>query len=285
MPERQTLEHLLSTLQPKRRESLQFICENTHPDGFRVYGGQVLAQALAAAVATVPEDRKVHSQHAYFLRPGNPREPITMDVEESRDGGTFSSRRVVASQKGKPILVSSLSFQVPEFGDSYEAEMPQVPGPEGLETERDREIAEGWLNPDFMIVTGTDLDVRVVEPIDWANPSPRDTQFQAWMRTTGPVGNETGLQEALIAYMSDAFLVDVALITCGKSFMGDDMQIASLDHALWFNQPARADEWLLFVADAERVGGGRGLARGRFYTEDGRLVATCMQESLLRKLQ
>ncbi len=285
MPDRQTLEHLLKTVQPMQIGERTFVGENTHPDGFRVYGGQVLAQALASAVATVNPERRVHSQHAYFLRSGDAKIPIQFEVEESRDGGSFSSRRVVASQNDKPILVSSLSFQAPEQSDSYETDMPQVPGPEGLETERVREMAEGYHNPEFMITTGTDLDVRVVEPIDWLNPKPRDGQFQAWMKTTGPVGSNLGLQEALLAYMSDAFLVDVALITIGKSFVDDDMQIASLDHALWFNQPARVDEWLLFVAEAERVGGARGLSRGRFYTEDGRLVATCMQECLLRRLQ
>lgn len=285
MPDRQTLEHLLKTVQPIQISEHTFVGENTHPDGFRVYGGQVLAQTLAAAVATVNPERRVHSQHAYFLRSGDPKVPIQFEVEKLRDGGSFSSRRVVASQNDKPILVSSLSFQVPEQGDSYETDMPLVPGPEGLETERDREMAEGYHNPEFMITTGTDLDVRVVEPIDWLNPQPRDSQFQAWMKTTGPVGSAVGLQEVLLAYLSDAFLVDVALITGGRSFVGDDMQIASLDHALWFNQPARVDEWLLFVAEAERVGGSRGLSRGRFYTEDGRLVATCMQECLLRRLQ
>ena len=127
------------TLQPKQTGENRFVAEITHPDGFRVYGGQVLAQALAAAVATVDPERQVHSQHAYFLRPGDTKVPIVLEVEESRDGGTFSSRRVVASQNGKPILVSSLSFQIPERGESYEPEAPAVPGPEGLETERERE--------------------------------------------------------------------------------------------------------------------------------------------------
>ncbi len=284
MPNRQTLDHLLQTLSPEQVGEGRFLGQNTHPDGARVYGGQVLAQVLRAAAETVAAERRVHSQHAYFLRPGDPQEPITLAVENARDGRNFSSRRVVALQQGKPILVSSMSFQVPEHGDEYEPDMPQVPGPEGLKSEREREMAEGNFNPEFMIVTGLDLDVRVVEPVDWADPKPRDSILYAWMKTTAPVGEGAGLQEALLAYMSDAFLIDVALIAHGRHF-SRGMQCASLDHALWFHAPARADEWLLLVTEGQRIGGGRGLSRGQFYSEDGTLVATCMQESLMRRLR
>lgn len=283
MPERQTLEHLLQTLNPEALGEGSFIGQNTHPGGSRVYGGQVLAQVLRAAAATVDADRRVHSQHAYFLRPGNPQQPIGLEVETARDGGSFSSRRVVALQQGKPILVSSMSFQVPEDGDNYEPTMPQVPRPEELVSERERELSGGSLNPDFMVVTGLDLDVRAVEPIDWSDPTPREPVLQAWMKTTGPVGDAAGLQESLLAYMSDAYLIDVALITHGRDFH-QGMQCASLDHALWFHAPFRADQWLLHVVEGQRIGGGRGLSRGQFFTEDGVLVATCMQESLIRVL-
>jgi acyl-CoA thioesterase-2 len=284
VPERQTLEHLLQTLDPETLEEGVFLGQNTHPDGQRLYGGQVLAQVLRAAVKTVAADRKVHSQHAYFLRPGNPAEPVTLEVENARDGGSFSSRRVVALQQGKPILVSSMSFQVPEQGDEYAPEMPAVPGPQELKSERERELAQGSLNPDFQVVSGLDLDVRLVEPVDWSDPTPREPVLYAWMKTTGPVGSGAGLHEALLAYMSDAFLIDVALITHGRDFHAG-MQCASLDHALWFHAPFRADEWLLHVTEGQRIGGGRGLSRGQFFREDGTLVATCMQESLMRLLQ
>jgi acyl-CoA thioesterase-2 len=284
VPDRQTLEHLLETLSPEDIGDGAFIGQNTHPDGYRVYGGQVLAQVLRAAAATVEPERVVHSQHAYFLRPGDPREPIRLEVENARDGGSFSSRRVVALQHGKPVLVSSMSFQIPERGDDYDPEMPHVPGPETLESEREREIAEGSFNPDFMIVTGLDLDVRVVKPVDWSNPEPREPVLHAWMKTTGPVGAGAGVHESLLAYMSDAFLIDVALITHGRHF-NNGMQCASLDHALWFHTPCRADEWLLFVTEGQRIGGGRALSRGQFFNEHGTLVATCMQESLIRRLQ
>jgi acyl-CoA thioesterase-2 len=284
VPDRYTLEHLLRTLNPIATGAGTFVGQNTHPGGKRVYGGQVLAQVLRAAAETVDDQRQVHSQHAYFLRPGDPGQPITLEVENARDGGSFSSRRVVALQQGKPILVSSMSFQVPEVGDNYEPDMPRVPGPHELVTERERELHGGGLDSDFMVVTGLDLDVRVVEPIDWSDPTPREPILHAWMKTTGPVGDAAGLQESLLAYMSDAYLIDVALMTHGRDFH-QGMQCASLDHALWFHAPFRADQWLLHVTEGQRIGGGRGLSRGQFFTEDGNLVATCMQESLIRVLE
>jgi acyl-CoA thioesterase-2 len=284
VPQRQTLEHLLQTLRLERRGEWSFLGHNTHPDGPRLYGGQVLAQALRAGVETVEVERAVHSQHAYFLRPGDPDLPVEFEVEKARDGGTFSSRRVVASQQGRIILVSSLSFQIPELGDELEFELPVVPGPEGLENERDRSIKDDLMWADFQIVDGLDLDVRIVEPVDWLNPKPREGILHAWMKTSATVSGERGLHEALLAYMSDAFLVDVALMPNGRSFH-QGMQTASLDHALWLHASFRADEWLLLEADVQSVGGGRGLGRGRFFNEDGILVATCMQESLQRRLQ
>jgi acyl-CoA thioesterase-2 len=284
VPDRQTLEHLLTSLKPRRESEYSFVAQNTHPEGPRLYGGQVLAQALRAGTETVPEDRQVHSQHAYFLRPGDPRLPVELEVENARDGGTFSSRRVVASQQGRVILVSSLSFQIPEQGDEYEPEAPAVVGPDGLENERSRGIAEELMWPEFQITDGLDLDVRVVDPVDWRNPVPRQGILHAWMKTAAPVGDARGLHESLLAYMSDAYLVDVALMPNGRSFF-QGMQTASLDHALWIHAPFRADEWLLLVADVQGVGGARGLGRGQFFTREGTLVATCMQESLQRRLQ
>lgn len=284
MPQRQTLEHLLNTLTLERLGDYSFVGQNTHPDGPRLYGGQVLAQALRAGIATVDEDRAVHSQHAYFLRPGDPKLPVEFEVENARDGGSFSSRRVVASQQGRIILVSSLSFQIPEQGDELEFELPAVVGPDNLDSERERALKDDQLWADFQIVNGLDLDVRVIEPVDWLNPRPREGILHAWMKTSSTLGDERGLHEALLTYLSDAFLVDVALMPHGRSFL-QGMQTASLDHALWLHGPFRVDQWLLLEADVQSVGGGRGLGRGRFFTEDGRLVATCMQESLQRRLQ
>lgn len=278
------LEQLLDVLSPVRNGEQGFTGANMHPRAFRVYGGQVLAQCLAAAVATVPAGRAVHSQHAYFLRPGNPAKPIEFAVETSRDGRSFSSRRVVASQSGKAILVSSLSFAEPASGDDYQVSMPCVPEPESLVSERDLGLRAGTLNEEFMITTGPDLDVRMVEPIDWDNLSPRKPTLEVWMKTTGPVAEQPGRHEALLAYMSDAFLIDVCLVAHGRHYENSGLQVASLDHALWFHAPFRADEWLLHVVEASRIGGGRGLAHGSFYRRDGTLVANTVQQGLMRRV-
>ncbi|NQX87591.1 MAG: acyl-CoA thioesterase II [Halioglobus sp.] len=276
------LDQLLNVLTPRPTVGDRFIGENMHPDAFRVYGGQVLAQCVSAAVATVEVGRILHSQHAYFLRPGDPAKPIEFEVERARDGLSFSSRRVVASQKDKPILVSSLSFQVASRGDDFQPDIPAVPDPESLPNERQLSLEAGNLDESFMITTGEDLDIRVVEPVDWVNPVPREPKLQAWMKTTAPVPDDRGVQQSLLAYMSDTLLIDVCLIAHGRHFSGTDFQVASLDHALWFHEDFRADEWLLHTVEAERIGGGRGLARGSFYTAGGRLVATTMQQGVMR---
>ena len=157
-----------------------------------------------------------------------------------------------------------------------------ISAPESLPSERELSLEAGKLDESFMITTGEDLDIRVVEPVDWENPVPREPVLQAWMKTTGPVADTVGLHQALIAYLSDTLLIDVCLIKHGRSFKDQGMQVASLDHALWFHHPARVDEWLLHTVEAEQVGGGRGLARGRFYSQDGRLVASTMQQGLMR---
>lgn len=276
------LSRLLDVVSPDPDGEDRFVGANMHPEAYRVYGGQVLAQCVSAAVATVAEDRLIHSQHAYFLRPGDVTRPIVFEVERARDGRSFSSRRVVALQADKPILVASMSFQQPSAGDDYQSDMPTVPPPESLPNERQLSLEAGRLDESFMITTGEDLDIRVVEPIDWNRPVAREPVLQAWMKTSGPVPDTRGLHHAVLAYLSDAFLVDVCLIKHGRRFDDPRWQIASLDHGLWFHEAFRVDDWLLHVVEAERISGGRGLARGSFYTRDGRLVATTMQQSVMR---
>lgn len=277
------LDQLLEVLQPEPLGGDRYSASNMHPEAFRVYGGQVLAQCVSAGVASVEDDRILHSQHAYFLRPGNPSEPIELEVERARDGLSFSSRRVVALQRGKPILVSSLSFQQRSKGDDYQPAMPRdVPPPESLPSERQLSLESGKLDESFMITTGEDLDIRVVDPVDWDNPVPREPHLEAWMKTNGQVPDDPRVHQSLLAYMSDAFLIDVCLIVHGRHFAGSNLQVASLDHALWFHEEFRADDWLLHTVEAERIGGGRGLARGSFYTREGRLVATTMQQGVMR---
>ena len=279
-------DQLVEVLSPKAITDDRFVGDNMHPKAQRVYGGQVLAQCISAAVETVPADRLLHSQHAYFLQAGNPAVPIELEVEKARDGGSFSSRRVVALQEGKTILVSSLSFQKPSKGDDYQLDAPAVPPPEDLPSMRELELQAGILDDDFSIISGGDLDVRMVEPIDWLNPVPRKPQLQVWMKAGGAIpgtlDDKRGLHQALLAYMSDAFLIDVCLLPAGRSFMNPNIQVASLDHALWFHGDFRADEWLLHTVEAKRVGGGRGLAHGSFYNRSGNLVASTMQQGLMR---
>jgi len=278
------LEQLLEVLQMTPAGENRYAGRNMHPRAFRVFGGQVLAQAVMAARGTVEPERELHSQHAYFLRPGDPKQAISYEVEHALDGGSFSSRRVVAIQHEKPIFVSSLSFQRPSRGESFQQAPLAVPPPESLESDRDRALATGTLEEEFMITTGEDLDVRVVDPIDWyaSEREPRPPLLQSWMRTTGPLPADPAIHQAVLAYLSDAFLIDVCLATRAQTFQDDSMQVASLDHALWFHSEVRADEWLYHEVHTEAMSGGRGLARGSFYTRDGLLVATAVQQGLMR---
>lgn len=276
------LDQLLQVLSPRAAGEDVFVARNMHPKSPRVYGGQVLAQALRAAAETVGPERAVHSQHAYFLRPGDPAEDIRLEVDRALDGGSLSSRRVVALQRGKPILVSSVSFQREGRGDEFQQPLPPVPAPETLPSERERALAEGTMDESFMVATGLDLDVRLVNPVDWHNPKPMPPHLEAWVKTTGPVSESQAVHASLLAYMSDILLIDVCLAATGRSFLLDDCQVASLDHALWFHNPVRADDWLLHTVEAERVSGGRGLARGKFYSREGVLVASVVQQGLMR---
>ena len=277
------LQQLLDVLALEDAGDDDFLGQIMHPNGFRVYGGQVLAQALSAAQYTVDPDRSVHSQHAYFLREGKTDRPIHYKVERARDGGTFSSRRVVASQDDRPILVSSLSFQLPDDSFDHQQALPEVCGPENLPSERTRALASGTLNEDFMITTGEDIEVRMVFPIDWHNPEQRPGKLYNWMKTTDTLADEPALHRSLLTYFSDTMLLDAGLIQHGRSYQDRELQVASLDHAIWFHADCRADQWLLHTADLERNSGGRTLVHGRFYTREGVHVATMMQQGLMRK--
>lgn len=278
------LQQLLDVLALEPLGEDRFLGRNMHPKGFRIYGGQVLAQALSAAQQTVGADRAVHSQHAYFLREGKCAQPVTYVVERARDGGSFSSRRVVALQDDRPILVSSLSFQTADDSFDFQEPLPaDISPPESLPTERQRAIELGQLDEDFMITTGEDLDVRMVRPIDWRKPRQMDGELFNWMRTNASLADDPGLHRVMLAYFSDTMLLDAGLIQHGRSYWDSDLQCASLDHAIWFHGDFRADEWLLHSANLERNSGGRTLVRGRFYTRGGRHVATVMQQGLMRR--
>ena len=250
----------------------------------QVFGGQVLGQALAAASRTV-EGRTVHSLHAYFLKRGDVQAPIIYEVDRARDGGSFSNRRVVAIQHGEQIFNMAASFQTAESGLEHQVAMPQVPKPDSL---KDLET----LAREF----SGELPARMQRFLRWERPflvrpvDPQQFLFrdtlapvkQLWMKTAEGIPADSFLHQALLAYMSDYELIGTATLPHGLHATREGLQMASLDHAMWFHRPVRVDEWLLFALDSPAAAGGRGLARGHVFTEHGKLVATLAQEGLIR---
>lgn len=260
----------------------------------RVFGGQVFAQAMRAAQDTVDQDRMVHSQHAYFLRPGDPSVPILYEVDAIRDGGSFTTRRVVGSQRGKAIFNTEMSFQVMESGLSHQADMPDCAGPENLEEDSIRwaKLAESLNKEDQARTTAhrpalRPIQMRSVVPLDYQNPVPRPAEQLIWVRAAGSlsemgVAEDPALHRAILAYASDFSLMGTSILPHGISIMDPKLQPASLDHCIWFHDEFKADEWLLYAMDSPRSSNGRGLSRGSFYSRDGRLVASTIQEGLIR---
>jgi acyl-CoA thioesterase-2 len=253
-----------------------------------VFGGQVLGQALSAAVRTVPPERRVHSLHAYFLRPGDVRRPIVYDVDRIRDGGSFTTRRVRAIQNGQPIFNMSASFQVPEDGFEHQDEMPEVPAPESLPTEGERVAPHVEKLPAGMrekALAPRPFELRMASSEDELlfQTKPKAPTRMVWLRANGTLPDDPGLHPYLLAYASDYSFVTTSLLPHGVTWLTPGMQVASLDHAMWFHQPFRIDDWLLHVMDSPKAHGGRGLVRGRVFSRDGRLVASTAQEGLIRK--
>lgn len=250
----------------------------------QVFGGQVLGQALAAAGRTV-EGRDVHSLHAYFLKAGDVRAPIIYEVERTRDGGSFSNRRIVAVQHGGQIFNMTASFQVAEPGLEHQAPMPEVPPPEALEDLESlaRGVA-GELPPRLQRVLAfkRPVQVRPVSPGQFLVRDMRDPVKHLWIRAAEPMPADALLQQALLAYVSDYELIGTATLPHGLHATRAGLQMASLDHAMWFHRPVQMDDWLLFALESPAASGGRGLARGHVFSRDGRLVATLAQEGLMR---
>jgi acyl-CoA thioesterase-2 len=249
----------------------------------RVFGGQVAGQALVAAGRTVPADRAVHSLHAYFLRPGDPRIPIIYTVDRIRDGRSFTSRRVVAVQHGKAIFSLSASFHVAEDGLDHQTEMPAAPDPLSLPTLDDRMASYAAMEERAKLPQP--IDLRYVQPPSWEQREngPRVGPNLVWLRAAGTLPEDPLLHVCALTFASDLTLLESVVVHHGKVF-GVDVQAASLDHAMWFHRPFRADEWLLYESDSPSASGGRGLAAGRIWTQDGRHIATLMQEGLVRPL-
>jgi acyl-CoA thioesterase-2 len=287
MPMSPVLDELVKLLALERIEENLFRGQSQDLGWGTVYGGQVLGQALSAAVQTVPPDRHVHSLHAYFLRTGDVTKPIVYDVDRIRDGGSFTTRRVVAIQSGKAIFNLAASFQIEESGFEHHDAMPDAPRPETLLTEQDR--AKPYLDRLPAMLRPRAVGERPFEhrPIeeddDPFTPPSRPPQRMTWLRTVGRLPDDPALHRYLLAYASDHALITTSLLPHGVTWLTPGMQVASLDHVMWFHQPFRVDEWLLYVLDSPAAHGARGLARGRVFTEDGRLVATVTQEGLIRR--
>jgi acyl-CoA thioesterase II len=250
----------------------------------RVFGGQVAGQALVAAGRTV-ERGQVHSLHAYFLRPGDPHVPIIYDVDRIRDGNSFTTRRVVAIQHGRAIFNLAASFHVDEPGPDHQYPMPVVPPPEELPTLRERlEPHKDRFSADFSLWLERErpIDSRAVEAPRWLDPTPREAEQHVWIRANGRLPDDPLLHACVVAYASDLTLLDTAVMAHQINYEDDDFMIASLDHAMWFHRPFRADEWLLYHQKSPSAYGARGLAEGFIYTRDGGLAITVMQEGLMR---
>jgi acyl-CoA thioesterase-2 len=279
------IDKLLSILDLEPLEDNLFRGRSPQDSWQRVFGGQVLGQALVAAVRTVERERVAHSLHAYFLLGGDPSRPIVYSVERVRDGGSFTTRRVTAIQHGRPMFVMSVSFHKAEPGLDHASRMPEVPAPEDLPSEQ--QLRSKLLDhlPDSMKSyweRERPIEMRPVDVSRYFSREPRPAEQYLWMRATGPLPDDFPLHQCVLAYASDFSLLDTALIAHGKLMFDKDIQLASLDHALWFHRPFRADEWLLYAQDSPSGHGARGFCRGRVFTRDGVLVASVAQEGLTR---
>ncbi|MFN0089216.1 MAG: acyl-CoA thioesterase [Acidimicrobiales bacterium] len=278
------LDDLVRLLTLSRLGGDEFEGANPAEQRTRIYGGQLLGQALAAAQQTVDDARPVHSLHAYFLAEGDPAQPVRYEVERTRDGRSFSARRVVARQGGRAVFSLLCSLQAPEEGLVHQdgalpadlAPPERCPSYQQWIGERDDDYAEEWRRET------RPYEIRYVDPPSpWRGTTAKEHQYM-WIRTAGALPDDPALHAAVLAYLSDKTLVDNVLLPHGRRWGEAEVQGASLDHAMWFHRPVRADQWLVFDQWTQATGGGRGLARGDFYTAAGELGATCLQEGLIR---
>ncbi|MFD7294567.1 acyl-CoA thioesterase [Streptomyces sp. NPDC059897] len=285
----QALESLLDLLDLEQIEEDIFRGQSRSSVVPRVFGGQVAAQALVAAGRTVPADRHAHSLHAYFLVAGDPGAPIVYTVDRIRDGRSFTTRRVVAVQHGQPIFHLSASFQTYEEGLDHQADMPPAPDPESLPTAEEMlpRYADDVLKPEVvqrLLEAREAVDLRYVDAPPFAFVGdPQPPRSQVWFRARGKLADDPLLHVCLATYVSDMTLLDSVLLAHGRGgWAVGDVVGASLDHAMWFHRPFRADEWLLYDQESPSTSGGRGLGQARIYTQDGRLAITVIQEGVVR---
>ena len=279
------LDQLLTILDIERLEENLFRGLSPQVGWQRVFGGQVIGQALVAANRTV-NGRLAHSLHAYFLRAGDPSVPIIYNVDRIRDGGSFTTRRVVAVQHGQAIFSMAASFHKQETGLEHQIKMPEVPPPESLPSEAElKACLIDRVPPQVKAYWERErpIEIRPVDLSRYLTPGNHDPSQQVWIRATGELSNDQSLHQCVLAYASDFTLLDTALIAHGRFVFDPKLILASLDHALWFHRKLRADEWLLYAQDSPISGGGRAFCRGMLFTRDGKLVASTAQEGLLRE--
>lgn len=280
------MDELLATLDLEKLEENLFRGISPQVGWQRVFGGQVVAQALVAAQRTVDAERFVHSLHAYFVRPGDPSVPILYQVERIRDGSSFTTRQVLAIQHGRPIFTMSASFQVDEDGYEHQIEMPSVPDPEKLMGER--EFKETFLQqaPEAVRrywMRERPIEVRPTSLVHYLTKDRLEPRQDIWVRAIGTVPADRHIQSAVLAYISDMTLLDASLYPHGTSIFDPSMQVASLDHAMWFHRAPDFGDWLLYAQDSPSALGSRGMTRGSMYSRSGKLVASVAQEGLIRK--
>ena len=276
---------LLSTLDLEPIEVNLFRGTSPKVGWQRVFGGQVIGQALVAAQRTVDNERKVHSLHGYFMRPGDPENPIIYEVDRIRDGGSFTTRRVVAIQHGHAIFSMSASFQIEESGLDHAIDMPDVPRPEQLASEK--ELAEQFIdhapeNVRKYWQRERPIELRPTDLTHYISGKKLPPRQHVWFRATGPLPDNPAIQAAVLAYASDMTLLDTSLYAHGRAVFDPALQVASLDHAMWFHRPINMEKWHLYTQDSPNSSGARGFTRGSIYSEDGELVASAAQEGLIR---
>ena len=284
----QVLDDLLSLLSLEQIEIGLFRGQSQDLGFGHVFGGQVMGQALSAAKQTVAAERKIHSLHSYFLRAGDEKLPIGYEVENMRDGGSFSARRVSAIQKGRPIFHMTCSFQEPEEGFNHQAIMPQVPGPEGLLNQQELALTMRDKVPPSILekfMADAPIEMRLVNPLHPFAPKETEPYRYVWMRANGPMPNDAHIHEYLLAYASDFNFLVTAAQPHGVSFLSPGVRMATIDHAMWFHRPINMGEWLLYSIDSPNASGGRGYVRGQFFNQQGELVASSTQEGLIRMVK
>ncbi|MCE9870600.1 acyl-CoA thioesterase II [Hafnia alvei] len=282
----QALKNLLDLLDLEKIEEGIYRGQSEDLGLRQVFGGQVVGQALYAAKQTVPLERNIHSFHSYFLRPGDSSQPIIYDVENLRDGNSFSARRVKAVQHGKPIFYMTASFQTAEPGFEHQNVMPDVPAPESLKSESEIASSMAHLIPESVrekFICEKPLEMR---PVSFHNPlmgKVEEPIRNVWFKANGEMPDDPRIHQYLLGYASDFNFLPTALQPHGKGFLEPGMQVATIDHSMWFHRPFRLDEWLLYAVESTSASGARGFVRGQFYNRAGELIASTVQEGVIRQ--